>query len=1384
MGHSEDVTRFDPTERPTDVTRTSLGEEKSPELTTTFGQASDVPAVGGLPSVPGYEVLGELGRGGIGVVYLARQVALNRTVALKLIGGTASTSTLIRFRQEAEAVAKLQHSNIVQIFEVGSCPAGSFLALEYVDGGTVKDKVAGVPQPPRDAARLVETLARAIQHAHDCRLIHRDLKPHNVLLTAGGVPKITDFGLARSLDAGVGVTMTSDFVGTPAYSSPEQVDGRFGAVGAGTDVHGLGVILYELLVGRVPFDGTTIPEVLRSVVEREPVAVRRLRPEVPRDLETICMKCLRKEPGKRYTSAEALADDLHRFQAGEPVAARPVGRVERAGRWAKRNPAVAGLLTTIFLLLTAAAVGGAVFSYRLSGALRDAKNDRDRAVNAEQEGKRKLFDSYLSDANATRASSSPGRRFVALEKVHEALALGSEIDLTAADRQRLRNTAASALCMPDLSPGPVWNADAEPPAGVDPAIVTAARARTAVLRLPEKRHLLRGRRWYSPDGRFVACSTVEFIQRSSVPVEVWRIDGPTPVRVFTVAGEVIEEGAAFSPDGEKVAFGLADDTVQVYESASGRALAKLPNAARTVTWGTASRRLAVVGGDRVRVWDCAASPPRIETELSHDGVLDADWHPSGRQLASIGNDTQVRVWELPLGRAVNSWPAVHKGGSLVSFSPTGDRILTNEWTSILRVWDPTTGRQLVTYPKGSGLLNVCTATIGPFTLHDDQYRTLRFAGGQELQAIARPPLLGTSVDLRTALHPNGRLLLMQSQDGLAVIDLFTRQQVAGAAMPMHLTGMRFDDTSALWVSGRQGLMRWPTATEPNGTSYRIGPPERIGDTFGSDGFAISDDGRVAAAERGTAGASIFHPGPPARLRVVGPQYDVRHVTLSADGRLLATRSYFDDTARTRFKVWDTTTGRLIAILPRPDAEGMQGFSVDGRWVYTERYVEPRMRRYDLTRVGTDQVPTWEPVERLPQHLLTRGGGGLYVENPDPGVLLLRAAADGREIVRLPFPDPAGLNEWRFTADGGRLIAVGREKQNREAYVYDLRRIRRGLVELGLDWDQPAYPPEPDPNAAEAVNVAFIDANTARSLAGLLSAELRRANRDVLANPLNADAHYRLGAMLMPTQQYATAYRHLSIALTLAPGTTAALSPQAQAAFSLRRWADAITAADRWLAESPNDYNLLTLRAASLRSLGRPADAAADYTRLIEQYPNDSEYYNLRGRCYLAVGERAKAAADWRRAIELGANNPSFLNEVAWHLLTDPPPLRDPKRAMALIRQAMAKEPANLNNLNTLGVAQYRNGLYREGIVTLEKCLATGDGVYDAYDLYFMAMCHAKCNDPAKARNCFDRAVRWVDEGKKLTPEQLAELKEFRAEATAVLQAAGATLPVAPPPREK
>ncbi len=307
-----------------------------------------------LPSIPGYDLLGVLGRGGMGVVYKARQVKANRLVALKMIlsAAHATDADRERFRVEAESVARLDHPNVVKVFDVGDHDGLPYFALELCPGGSLADQLKENPLPAGDAAATVERVSRGVQAAHEAGIVHRDLKPANVLLAADGTPKVTDFGLAKRLDDDAGLTRTGAVMGTPSFMAPEQAAGDNRAVGPAADVYALGAILYDCLTGRPPFKGLGVVDTLQMVRTKEPISPRLLNPSVPTDLETICLKCLRKEPTQRYLRAADLADDLERFRTGRPIRARPVGRVESAVKFARRHPLPVGLAAIAFLLLT------------------------------------------------------------------------------------------------------------------------------------------------------------------------------------------------------------------------------------------------------------------------------------------------------------------------------------------------------------------------------------------------------------------------------------------------------------------------------------------------------------------------------------------------------------------------------------------------------------------------------------------------------------------------------------------------------------------------------------------------------------------------------------------------------------------------------------------------------------------------------------------------------------------------------------------------------------------------------------------------------------------------------------------------------------------------
>jgi hypothetical protein len=357
-----------------------------------------------LPQFPGYEVEAVLGRGGMGVVFRARHLRLNRLVALKmaLAGSYATPHERERFRREAEAVAALRHPNVVQVYDVGDADGRPYFTMELMEGGSLARKMAGAPQPPRQTAALLATLAEAMHAAHQAGIVHRDLKPANILFTPDGTPKVADFGLARRLEVGPGLTQSGVPLGTPSYMAPEQARGQSRAVGPAVDVYALGAILYECLTGRPPFRAAAALDTLLQVTTEEPAPPRQLNPQAPRDLETIALKCLQKQTHKRYASAAELADDLRRYLLGRVVAARPVGGLERAAKWVRRNPTVASLSALAALALVAVTVVSVLFGVEagrkaseLEVQTRAAQESAQRAEKSEKEVTRAMLAGLL-----------------------------------------------------------------------------------------------------------------------------------------------------------------------------------------------------------------------------------------------------------------------------------------------------------------------------------------------------------------------------------------------------------------------------------------------------------------------------------------------------------------------------------------------------------------------------------------------------------------------------------------------------------------------------------------------------------------------------------------------------------------------------------------------------------------------------------------------------------------------------------------------------------------------------------------------------------------------------------------------------------------------------
>jgi serine/threonine protein kinase/WD40 repeat protein/tetratricopeptide (TPR) repeat protein len=1285
----------------------------------------------------------------------------------------------------AEAGAGANEPNNAASVVAPAAPAGSVSPSPTNDSAALSGNCSELSgrsdwEYCRNVARMGLQVAEALAYAHKQGILHRDIKPSNLLLDGQGTVWVTDFGLAKA-EGTEELTHTGDIVGTLRFMAPERFNGKSLPQ---SDVYGLGLTLYELLTLRPAFEDSHRARLIEQVMHQEPAPPRKLDPRIPRDLETIILKALAKDPEQRYATADQMAEDLRRFLADRPIKARRTAWHERTWRWCRRNPIVATLSGALLLLLMVIAVGGVVMSLHLGDAL-------EKSQRHEQEGKRKLFESYVSEADAKRMSRHPGQRFGTLRSIQEALKIARETGLSDKDKLRLRNIAIAALCLPDVETGPQWPAspDIPLPEQLDPVIRRRVLATYALSRLPPPVHILRGDAWFSPDGRFIAVGTLPYIggQRLSLPVRVWRIDGKKPVRVLEEPDGPYEDATAFRPDSQQVAFGHLDGTVSLYDLRTGKTVDRLPKGPGPVfclVYHPGLFRLAVANGSEVTIWDLRTKQPLHR--LRHPSQVCAiAWHPRGHRLATACHEgkNQIHLWDAGTGRPVTPpWQGHRKGGIRISFGHAGDRVVSNDWSGVLRLWDATTGKLLVSLP-GEGILHFSAdgQSLGP-RWSGGKLGVLRVAGGQELRILHRPTPLGSEPYRNFSLQPNGRLLAVNTQIGLGFFDLITGEEVRFVEGGFNAQ-VQFDSTGALWTVGGAGLVRWPVRPVSGSPSrWRIGLPEWVANLLRQvdTGFSVSADGQVAAVPLYSQGTLVIHRGPTRRTFRLGPQYDVRGVWVSPDGRLVVTKSHWEDGSGVREKLWDAETGKLVTNLPSDIS--FQGFSPDSRWLYVSGKDTLRLEIASLA--ATPVKPTAPDAARRPEpwqkgwrsEKVRLGGvsspdNRLWAYGTNEGSIRLVFPDTDQEIARLVSPEPGGLGPSRFSPDGTLLLATGAETG--DLYVFDLRRIRRQLAELGLDWDLPDYPParpeDTNPALAPPLEVELIGAAGATSAAKMAASESRRAVIKLLGNPFDAEAHFRLGMRLVDAGNPEQARAHLTVALALRPEMDEALYPLAQAAFRLERWADTVADTTRCLKKYAFDARARRLRVRAEMLLKRFADAVADLGILLKTYPSDQRLYEVRARCYDELNKTNLAKADRARAIKLAARGAPLKNNDAWKLVTGPVGQRDPAEALKLIQEAIHEQPENAIFLNTLGVVQYHNGQYQEALVTLDKSLAAGQGESDAYDLFFLAMCHVKLGDRKKAKECFDRAVRWWEGKKGLRAEEVEDLKTFRVEAEAVLK---------------
>jgi WD40 repeat protein len=1001
------------------------------------------PAFGRLPQVPDHEVLSELGRGGMGVVYQARQVSLKRLVAFKMIrtGRGAGGDEVSRFRTETEAVARLQHPNIVQIFLVGATADGPFFTMELVEGGALKARMNGAPWPARTAAELIQTLARAMHHAHVRGIVHRDLKPSNVLLMADGTPKITDFGLAKVfIGPEADRTGTGALLGTPSYMAPEQAEGRR-QVGPAADVYALGAVLYELLTGRPPFTGETPLETLQQVVETEPVPVRRLQPRTPRDLETICLKCLEKRPARRYASAEALADDLGRFLAGKPIQARPVGPVERAVKWARRQPAAAALLALGAAVLFGVAAAGWWYAAREHGhavqeaALRQkadenaawAQQESTRAGLATDDAKEQrdaaLSNLYASRINLAQREWEDGRLARAWDLLQACVPKEGMVDprgfewyylygLYGGDLLTFRGYSVHSVA---------WSPDSQliASATVD-NIVHMCDAATGKEVQVFKGHTGHVRKVvFSGDGRRLASATEHFV-KDSPPGEVKIWDAVAGAEVCTLQGRFgYVSAVVFSHDGELLAIAGTDPDaangagkVSFWNASNGelvRAFAVDGGAFDNLTFSPDGQRLAWAAGRTVKVCD-PATGQRLFAFATHFGsIRKMAFSPDNQRLAIAGPEETVEVWDASAARRGKAGALLTLKGATalvadLAFSSDGTRVASADENGVLKVWDAATGEVMLTrkgHPQAAiclafspdgkriataamdGTLKVWDATTGP--KNDLAFARLSLSAGQRALGVAFSP------SCERLAAASDTVPVWETAAGQRALNL----QGAGPAYCVAYS----PDGRYLAARCAEDVVIWDAAAGGQVMRIKAGVASEIAS------LAFSPDGRLLGSAGGDPTVKVWDVSK-GMGAVAGPSFALTHdapvdvVAFGPGGRLACAE-------RSVVQIWDVSSDRgevagPFLTLRRPGGVTCVAFSPDGRRVATGN----QFGRVDVWDVATGRGEMTTPLLTLQRYgswvrcaAFSQDGRRLATGGADKTVKIWEAST-GQELLSL------------------------------------------------------------------------------------------------------------------------------------------------------------------------------------------------------------------------------------------------------------------------------------------------------------------------------------------------------------------------------------------------
>ena len=1052
--------------------------ESASALTYDFPPAG--PPVTGLPRLPGYEILDELGRGGMGVVYRARHLGLNRVVAVKMIlaGSFADDRLLTRFKAEAEVLARLQHPHIVQVYDIGTYEGKTYFTLEYIAGGSLDQHLHATPQPPLDAAALIAQLADGIHAAHEQGIVHRDLKPGNVLLLfsrapearEGGstaidadsiarafgarlndsTPKITDFGLAKQTSSHL--TATGVIMGTPSYMAPEQAEAKR-EVGPAADIYALGAILYEMLTGRAPFVATTPLDTVMQVLNNDPVPPTKLQPKVPRDLETICLKCLHKDPVKRYATAADLAADLRRLLSDEPILARPVGNLERAVKWAKRRPTVAGLLATLVVVVLAA-IGG------LAALWWEADTQRLLAVDAQAEAERQKNEALTQQKLAQQRAAALNERLYAVDMVqlHDAWELAElsrlrrQLDQYQKSPLRgfewhyyhwLLNRTGSMQLAPLGSIPFIVQSVAYHPDGVHLAVagygnevqIWNTQTRTLVRRLPMKAAVLQVE--YMAQGRVLVAACAGELQ-------VWNPATGEQLRTLKVSDQPLAR-FSLSEDGNKILVVDEGGQFSVWDLPRGRLLRRRANRRFQAVLSPDGEHIAVNAANNVFLARTNDDDPRgftlIRKDLRHyfhhlKTVSLLAFNPDGDRLAIAGLDSNdnssVRIFEADSTQEVCRCGGGMKNIRCLAFSPDGKWLATASEDNAIRLWDATTGKEVRRF-RGQGYLYNALA----FTRDGKHLAAGSSFARVELwpldlvqEAEVYLPSVG-NVGASQLLHPDGRHALFLPAF------TYTLEQVALDGKHRQKIRLRTGDMGQLCYSpdGRFLALGFRTG-EVRLVDARTGQllHSCTGLTTAHRDLAFSRDGEVLAAvdsaDRPNALPTIqlWHTGtgrPLARLENLPELQHLSRLALGPQGKTLVTGHI-----NLACHLWNVADRKVVTTFAPPQNSYTSHLVIaldpQGRYVATALPVgEIGSNTALVYDVATGQQRFLLAGHAKPiTHLAFSPDGLRLATGSGDGSVRLWDLRTGQEVLRLRIPEER-LIDLLFAADGQRLLALGR-----------------------------------------------------------------------------------------------------------------------------------------------------------------------------------------------------------------------------------------------------------------------------------------------------------------------------------------------------------------------